>query len=176
MPERGRIGIFNRSYYEEVLTVKVHPESLVAQKVPQILIGKNVWEERYEDIRNVERYLTRNGIVICKFFLHLSKKEQKKRFLERLDNADKYWKFSGADLEERGFWKQYQEAYEDMIRATATDYAPWYVVPADNKWYSRLVVAAALIDALGSLDLRFPEVDEAQKAKLTAAREILQKE
>jgi PPK2 family polyphosphate:nucleotide phosphotransferase len=176
IPERGRIGIFNRSYYEEVLAVKVHPEFLAAQKVPQILIGKNIWEERYEDIRNVERYLTRNGIVICKFFLHLSKKEQKKRFLERLDIADKYWKFSGADLEERGFWKQYQEAYEDMIRATATDYAPWYVVPADNKWYSRLVVAAALIDALGSLDLRFPEVDEAQKAKLTAAREILQKE
>jgi PPK2 family polyphosphate:nucleotide phosphotransferase len=176
IPERGRIGIFNRSYYEEVLAVKVHPEFLAAQKVPQILIGKNIWEERYEDIRNVERYLTRNGIVICKFFLHLSKKEQKKRFLDRLNIADKYWKFSGADLEERGFWKQYQEAYEDMIRATATDYAPWYVVPADNKWYSRLVVAAALIDALGSLDLRFPEVDEAQKAKLTAAREILQKE
>ena len=176
IPERGRIGIFNRSYYEEVLAVKVHPEFLAAQRVPQILIGKNIWEDRYEDIRNVERYLTRNGIVICKFFLHLSKKEQKKRFLERLDNADKYWKFSGADLEERGFWKQYQEAYEDMIRATATDYAPWYVVPADNKWYSRLVVAAALIDALGSLDLRFPQVDEAQKAKLTAAREILQKE
>ena len=176
MPERGHIGIFNRSYYEEVLAVKVHPEFLAAQKVPPTLVGKKIWDERYEDIRGVERYLTRNGVVICKFFLHLSKKEQKKRFLDRLNKADKNWKFSAADLQERGFWKQYQDAYEEMIRSTATDYAPWYVVPADNKWYSRLVVAAVLIDALGSLDLRFPEVDDAQKAKLAAAREALQKE
>ena len=175
-PQRGRIGIFNRSYYEEVLVVKVHPELLAAQKLPQRLIGKKIWDERYEDIRHVERYLTRNGIVVCKFFLHLSRKEQRKRFLERLDNPDKNWKFSHSDLAERGFWKQYQQAYEEMIQATATDYAPWYVVPADNKWFSRLVVAAALIETLGSLDLAFPTVSDAQKAELAAAREALKSE
>jgi PPK2 family polyphosphate:nucleotide phosphotransferase len=176
MPERGRIGIFNRSYYEEVLVVKVHKEYLASQKIPPLLIGKTIWEDRYEDISNVERYLTRNGIVICKFFLHLSKKEQKKRFLERLDTPDKNWKFSAADAKERGLWGMYQDAYEEMIRATASKYAPWYVVPADNKWFSRLVVAAAIIEALGSLDLEFPKVDEAKKAQLAAAREELENE
>ncbi|MFO1082019.1 MAG: polyphosphate kinase 2 family protein [Reyranellaceae bacterium] len=175
-PQRGRIGIFNRSYYEEVLVVKVHPELLERQKIPSRLIGKKIWDERYEDIRHVERYLTRNGIVVCKFFLHLSRKEQRKRFLERLDNPDKNWKFSRADLAERGFWKQYQQAYEEMIQATATEHAPWYVVPADNKWFSRLVVAAALIETLGSLDLAFPTVSDAQKAELAAAREALKSE
>jgi PPK2 family polyphosphate:nucleotide phosphotransferase len=137
LPERGRIGIFNRSYYEETLVVRVHPELLANQKIPQQLITKNIWEERYHDIRQFERYLTRNGVVIRKFFLHVSREEQKKRFLERIDNPAKNWKFSSADLRERGFWKEYMEAYEDMICNTATDYAPWYVVPADNKWFTR---------------------------------------
>ena len=176
MPERGRIGIFNRSYYEEVLAVKVHKEFLASQKIPPSLVGKSVWEDRYQDISNVERYLTRNGIVICKFFLHLSKKEQKKRFLERLDTPEKNWKFSAADAKERGLWGKYQDAYEEMIQATATKFAPWYVVPADNKWFSRLVVAAAIIEALGSLDLEFPKVDDAKKAELAAARAALEKE
>ena len=176
MPERGRIGIFNRSYYEEVLVVKVHKEYLASQKIPPSLVGKTIWEDRYEDICNVERYLTRNGIVICKFFLHLSKKEQKKRFLERLDTPDKNWKFSAADTKERALWGKYQDAYEEMIRATATKHAPWYVVPADNKWFSRVVVAAAIIEALGSLDLEFPKVDDAKKAELAAAREALENE
>ena len=143
LPERGRIGIFNRSYYEEVLVVRVHKEVLAREKLPPSLVTKSIWEERYEDIRNTERYLARNGYVICKFFLHLSKKEQKKRFLQRLDDAAKNWKFSAADIKERGYWDDYAEAYEDMIRATAAKHAPWYVVPADNKWFSRLVVAAA---------------------------------
>ena len=159
-----------------MLAVKVHKEFLASQKIPPSLVGKSVWEDRYEDICNVERYLTRNGIVICKFFLHLSKKEQKRRFLERLDTPDKNWKFSEADAKERGFWGKYQDAYEEMIRATATEYAPWYVVPADNKWFSRLVVAAAIIEALGSLDLEFPRVDDAKKAELAAAREALENE
>ena len=176
MPERGRIGIFNRSYYEEVLVVKVHKEYLASQKIPPSLVGKKIWEDRYEDICNVERYLTRNGIVICKFFLHLSKKEQKKRFLARLDIPEKNWKFSAADAKERALWDKYQDAYEQMIRATATKYAPWYVVPADNKWFSRVVVAAAIIEALGSLDLEFPKVDDAKKAELAAAREALENE
>ena len=176
MPERGRIGIFNRSYYEEVLVVKVHKEYLASQKIPPSLVGKKIWEDRYEDICHVERYLTRNGIVICKFFLHLSKKEQKKRFLARLDIPEKNWKFSAADAKERALWDEYQDAYEQMIRATATKYAPWYVVPADNKWFSRVVVAAAIIEALGSLDLEFPKVDDAKKAELAAAREALENE
>ena len=176
LPERGRIGIFNRSYYEDVLVVRVHKELLEHQKIPRSLVGKSIWKKRYEDIANVEQYLSRNGIVIRKFFLHLSKKEQKKRFLERIDNPDKNWKFSTADAKERGYWDQYAEAYEDMIRATATKRAPWYVVPADNKWFSRIVVAAALIDALGSLDLQFPEVDDAKKAELQEARATLENE
>jgi PPK2 family polyphosphate:nucleotide phosphotransferase len=176
LPQRGRIGIFNRSYYEEVLVVRVHRELLDRQKLPTSVVNKSIWEERYQTFRNIERHLTRNGYVICKFFLHLSRKEQKKRFLERLDNPDKNWKFSAADLKERSYWNDYAKAYEEMIRATATDYAPWYVVPADNKWFSRLVVAAAIIAALGSLDLKYPEVDEAQKAELAAARATLEKE
>jgi PPK2 family polyphosphate:nucleotide phosphotransferase len=176
LPERGRIGIFNRSYYEEVLVVRVHQELLARQKLPPSLVTKSIWDDRYEDIRNVERYLGRNGVLIRKFFLHVSKKEQKKRFLERLDNPDKNWKFSMADAKERGHWDDYQEAYEDMIRATATRDAPWYVVPADNKWFTRVVVAAAIIDGLGSLDLKFPEVDEAKKKELAAARLALEQE
>ena len=170
LPERGRIGIFNRSYYEETLVVRVHPELLAKQKIPPELITKNVWEERYQDIRNVERYLARNGVVIRKFFLHVSADEQKKRFLERLDNSAKNWKFSSADSRERGFWKDYMKAYEDMICSTATDYAPWYVVPADNKWFTRVVVAGAVIDALASLDLRYPEVGEAKHQELVVAK------
>jgi PPK2 family polyphosphate:nucleotide phosphotransferase len=176
LPERWRIGIFNRSYYEEVLVVRVHKELLERQKLPPSLVTKSIWDNRYEDIRNVEKYLGRNGVVIRKFFLHVSKKEQKKRFLERLDNPDKNWKFSMADAKERGFWGDYQEAYEDMIRETATKDAPWYVVPADNKWFTRVVVAAAIIDALGSLDLKFPEVDDEKKKELAAARAALEQE
>jgi PPK2 family polyphosphate:nucleotide phosphotransferase len=173
LPERGRIGIFNRSYYEETLVVRVHPELLAKQKVPPQLITKDIWEARYEDIRNVERYLTRNGVVIRKFFLHVSADEQKKRFLERLDDPVKNWKFSSNDARERGFWKDYMKAYEDMICNTATDDAPWYVVPADNKWFTRVVVAAAVIDALDSLDLRYPEVGEAQRKELAVAKKEL---
>jgi PPK2 family polyphosphate:nucleotide phosphotransferase len=176
LPERGRIGIFNRSYYEEVLVVRVHEELLARQKLPPSLVTKSIWDDRYEDIRNVEKYLGRNGVLIRKFFLHVSKKEQKKRFLERLDNPDKNWKFSMADAKERGHWDDYQEAYEDMIRATATRDAPWYVVPADNKWFTRVVVAAAIIDALGSLDLKFPMVDDEKKKELAAARIALEQE
>jgi PPK2 family polyphosphate:nucleotide phosphotransferase len=176
LPERGRIGIFNRSYYEEVLVVRVHKELLERQKLPPSLITKSIWDERYEDISHVERYLGRNGVLIRKFFLHVSKKEQKKRFLERLDNPDKNWKFSMADAKERAYWDDYQEAYEDMIRATASKQAPWYVVPADNKWFTRVVVAAAIIDALGSLDLKFPVVDDEKKKELAAARLALEQE
>ena len=173
LPERGRIGIFNRSYYEETLVVRVHPEFLAKQKIPQKLLTKDIWEDRYEDIRNIEHYLTRNGVVIRKFFLHVSAGEQKKRFLERLDNPAKNWKFSSNDARERGFWKEYMKAYEDMICNTATDNAPWFVVPADNKWFTRVVVAAAVIDALESLDLRYPEVSEAQQKELAAAKKEL---
>jgi PPK2 family polyphosphate:nucleotide phosphotransferase len=176
LPERGRIGIFNRSYYEEVLVVRVHEEFLARQKLPPRLVTKSIWKERYEDICSIERYLGRNGVLIRKFFLHVSRKEQKKRFLERLDNPDKNWKFSMADAKERSFWNDYQEAYEDMIRATASEDAPWYVVPADNKWFSRIVVAAAIIDALGSLNLEFPKIDDAKKAELAAARAALEGE
>jgi PPK2 family polyphosphate:nucleotide phosphotransferase len=174
LPERGRIGIFNRSYYEDV--VRVHKELLERQKLPASLITTSIWDERYEDIRNVERYLARNGVLIRKFFLHVSKKEQKKRFLERLDNPDKNWKFSMTDAKERAHWDDYQEAYENMVRATASKQAPWYVVPADNKRFTRVVVAAAIIDALGSLDLSFPEVDDEKKRELAAARLALEQE
>jgi PPK2 family polyphosphate:nucleotide phosphotransferase len=173
LPERGRIGIFNRSYYEETLVVRVHPELLAKQKIPQQLITRNIWEERYHDIRHFERYLNRNGVLVRKFFLYVSREEQKKRFLERIENPAKNWKFSSADARERGFWKEYMEAYEDMISHTATDYAPWYVVPADNKWFTRVVVAAAVIDVLASLDLHYPEVTEAQRKELAAAKETL---
>ena len=173
LPERGRIGIFNRSYYEETLVVRVHPELLAKQRVPERLVTKKIWKERFEDIRNFESYLGRNGVLIRKFFLHVSKDEQKRRFLERLDNPDKNWKFSSTDAKERGYWDQYMEAYEDMIRETASPEAPWYVVPADNKWYTRVVVAAAVIDALHSLDLAYPEVDAEKKKDLDAARVVL---
>jgi PPK2 family polyphosphate:nucleotide phosphotransferase len=173
VPERGRIGIFNRSYYEEVLVVRVHPQILRKQKVPRELLTKRIWNERHEDIRSFERYLGRNGVLVRKFFLNVSKEEQKKRFLERIDQPDKNWKFSTADSHERKHWNDYQRAYEDMIRATATEEAPWFVVPADHKWFSRLVVAAAVIDALSSLDLAYPVVDAAQKKELAAAKKEL---
>jgi PPK2 family polyphosphate:nucleotide phosphotransferase len=173
LPERGRIGIFNRSYYEETLVVRVHPELLAKQKIPQQLITKDIWDERYRDIRHFEHYLSRNGVVIRKFFLHVSAAEQKKRFLERLDNSAKNWKVSAADSRERGFWKEYMEAYEDMIGNTATDYAPWYVVPADNKWFTRVVVAAVVIDALASLNLQYPEVSAEQRKQLAVVKEAL---
>ncbi len=176
IPSRGKIGSFNRSYYEEVLVVRVHPTLLRAEKLPDQLITKHIWEEwdeRYEDINSFERYLTRNGVVIRKFFLHVSKKEQKKRFLERLEDSKKNWKFSMADVQERGFWKDYQEAYEEMIQRTATKHAPWYVIPADNKWFTRLAVASAIIETLGELDLAFPDVDQAKKKELEAVRTSL---
>jgi PPK2 family polyphosphate:nucleotide phosphotransferase len=173
IPERGRIGIFNRSYYEETLVVRVHPDFLEKQNLPPELITKHVWEDRFRDIRSFERYLASNGIAICKFFLHVSKKEQKARFLERLENPEKNWKFSAADLKERAFWDEYHEAYEDMIRNTATKHAPWYVVPADNKWFTRVVVAAAVIDALASLDLAYPKVGKEKLKELAAAKRAL---
>lgn len=173
LPERGRIGIFNRSYYEETLVVRVHPEYLEGQKLPPQLVTKNVWDERFQDIRSFERYLHRQGTVVRKFFLHLSKDEQQRRFLERLDNPEKNWKFSANDAKERGFWDDYMEAYEQTIRETATDDSPWYVIPADNKWFTRVVVAAAVVDALASLDLHYPKVGEAKKKELAEARELL---
>jgi PPK2 family polyphosphate:nucleotide phosphotransferase len=175
LPERGRIGIFNRSYYEETLAVRVHPEFLAKQKIPKQFAGDNIWKSRFKDIRNFERYLTRNGVVIRKFFLHLSKGEQKRRFLERLDNPEKNWKFSANDAKEREYWKDYMDCYEDTIRHTATKCAPWYVVPADNKWFTRVVVAAAVIDALASLDLEYPKVGKKQLDELEAARKALMK-
>ena len=176
LPERGRIGIFNRSYYEEVLVVRVHPEILAKQKLPEKRVSKRIWKERYEAIAAHERYLARNGVVVRKFFLNVSKAEQKKRFLERLERPEKNWKFSTADAKERGHWKDYMRAYEDMIRATAAPWAPWIVVPADKKWFARLVVAAAVGDAMQELGLEFPEVTAAQKQELAAARKALESE
>ena len=173
LPERGRIGIFNRSYYEEVLVVKVHPEFLAAQKLPEEVLGKNVWEERYEDIRAMERHLARSGTLVLKFFLNMSRGEQKKQFLERIDDPAKNWKFSAGDVKERQHWEAYMDAYQSMIRATSTSYAPWYVVPADNKWYTRIVVAAAIVDGLASLDLDYPKLDKAKLAELATARKAL---
>jgi PPK2 family polyphosphate:nucleotide phosphotransferase len=175
MPSRGKIGIFNRSYYEEVLVVRVHPHILKAEKLPEELITKHIWEERYEDINAFEKFLTRNGIVIRKFFLHISKEEQKKRFLERLEDSKKNWKFSMDDIKERKFWDDYQEAYEEMVQNTATKRAPWYVVPADNKWYGRVVIASAIIEALHGLNLQFPDVDKAKKKELDEIRDALLK-
>jgi PPK2 family polyphosphate:nucleotide phosphotransferase len=173
MPERGRIGIFNRSYYEETLVVRVHKEILENQKLPPSLIHKNIWDERFEDIRNFEKYLTRNGVIIRKFFLNVSREEQKKRFMERLDHPEKNWKFSAADVKERGYWDKYMDAYQEMIRNTSTPECPWYVVPADNKWYTRIVIAAAIIEALGSLNLHYPKVNAAMREELRLAREKL---
>jgi PPK2 family polyphosphate:nucleotide phosphotransferase len=174
VPERGRIGIFNRSYYEETLVVRVHKELLGKQKVPPELITKDLWEERFQDIRSFERYLSRNGVCIRKFFLHVSKKEQKKRFLERIDEPEKNWKFSANDAKERQHWDDYMEAYEDMIRSTATKAAPWYIVPADNKWFTRVVVAAAVVEALDSLNLKYPKVSESKLKELAGAKRALQ--
>ncbi len=176
LPERGRIGIFNRSYYEETLVVKVHPEYLHGAKIPPELITKKIWDERYEDINAYERYLSRNGVLIRKFFLHVSKEEQKRRFLSRLEEPEKNWKFSLADAQEREHWDEYQAAYEDTIRATSTGHAPWFVIPADNKWFTRLAVAAAVYEAMDSLNLAFPEVDAAKKKELAAARAALLKQ
>jgi len=173
VPERGKIGIFNRSYYEEVLVVRVHPTLLRAERLPDELITKHIWDQRYEDINAYEEYLTRNGVMILKFFLHVSKEEQKKRFLERLEDPKKNWKFAMADVSERGFWKDYQEAYEEMIQNTAAKHAPWFVVPADNKWFTRLIVASAIIQALDELHLSFPEVAKARKKELEAVRASL---
>lgn len=173
LPERGRIGIFNRSYYEEVLVVRVHPEFLERQKLPKELVSKDIWKERYKDIRNVEKYLSRNGVIIRKFFLHLSHKEQKQRFLDRIKQPEKNWKLSVADAQERHHWKDYMNAYEEMIQNTATEFAPWYVVPADNKWFTRVVVGAAIIDALASLNLKYPEVDEAKRKELKVVEKAL---
>jgi PPK2 family polyphosphate:nucleotide phosphotransferase len=176
LPERGRIGIFNRSYYEEVLVVRVHPGILAGQHIPPQLVTKKVWKERLEDIAAHERYLARNGYVIRKFFLHVSRGEQKRRFLARLDTPEKNWKFQMADVTERQYWKAYMEAYEDAIRRTATPEAPWIVVPADNKWFTRLVVSNAIVDALEGLDLRFPELDPAHRTELARARRQLMTE
>jgi len=176
MPERGQIGIFNRSYYEEVLVVRIHPQVLESQKLPKRLVTKHIWQERFEDINAFERYATRNGIAVVKFFLHLSKKEQKRRFMERLDTPEKNWKFSAADVKERECWDAYQDAYEDMIRHTASEYAPWYVVPADNKWFTRLIVEQAIVEALKNMNLKYPKVSGAQQAALAEARQELENE
>jgi PPK2 family polyphosphate:nucleotide phosphotransferase len=173
LPERGRIGIFNRSYYEETLVVRVHPELLEKQRLPPELVTVDIWEQRFQDIRGFERYLTRNGVAIRKFFLHVSNKEQRKRFLSRIEEPEKNWKFSANDAAEREHWGAYMRAYEDMIRNTATKRAPWYVVPADNKWFTRVVVAAAVIEALSSLDLAYPTVSEAKLRDLAAAKRSL---
>ena len=173
LPERGRIGIFNRSYYEEVLVAHVHPEILERQQLPPALVGREIWEERYRSIRDFERNLARNGTRLLKFFLHVSKAEQKRRFLARLEDPEKNWKFSPSDVAERQHWKEYQRAYEDAIRATAAPHAPWYVVPADHKWFTRLVVAAAIVDALEGLDLHYPKLDAAQRRALAAGRREL---
>ncbi|MBM4002933.1 MAG: polyphosphate kinase 2 family protein [Planctomycetes bacterium] len=173
LPERGRIGIFNRSYYEETLVVRVHPELLQRQRLPPELVTRKIWKERFEDIRNLESYLSRNGVIVRKFFLHVSKKEQLRRFLSRLDEPAKKWKFSVADAKEREYWKEYQDAYEQMIEGTSTKDAPWYVIPADNKWFTRIVVAAAVIDALSSLDLHYPKLDEAGEGELEQLRATL---
>jgi PPK2 family polyphosphate:nucleotide phosphotransferase len=175
LPERGHIGIFNRSYYEEVLVVRVHPKALENERLPPPLVTKSIWEERFEDIRSFERHMARNGTVIRKFFLHLSKKEQKRRFLARLEEPEKNWKFSAADIHEREYWDDYQKAYEDMIRNTATEHAPWYVIPADNKWFTHLAVSAAILETLEELGPAYPKVDAAKRRELQAARQTLAK-
>jgi PPK2 family polyphosphate:nucleotide phosphotransferase len=176
LPERGRIGIFNRSYYEEVLVVRVHPEILAKQKLPQDRVGKRIWDERLADIANFEDYLTRQGTIILKFFLHLSREEQKKRFMERLDTPEKSWKFSAADVKEREYWDDYMRAFEEAIQATAGQLAPWYVVPADHKWFTRLIVAAAIVEAVEHLGLSYPQIDAIKKKELVTAREALARE
>src|SRR5215475_2069415 len=176
LPERGRIGIFNRSYYEEVLVVRVHEQILKQQRLPEPLVSKRIWDERLLDIAHFEDYLTRQGTVILKFFLHVSRKEQKKRFMERLERPEKNWKFSASDVQERKFWGDYMHAFEEAIRATASKHAPWFVVPADNKWFTRLVVAAAIVQAVEALELTYPEIDAETKKELVAARTALARE
>ncbi len=176
VPARGQIGIFNRSYYEELLVVKIHQELLARQKLHPSLVTKKIWKQRYEDIKNYEQYLGRNGVVILKFFLHVSKAEQKRRFIERLDRPEKNWKFSASDVAERGHWAEYQDAYEEAIRNTASRHAPWYVVPADNKWFTRLVVAAAVVDSIARLKLHHPVVGPDKRKELAAARRSLEAE
>jgi PPK2 family polyphosphate:nucleotide phosphotransferase len=176
LPERGRIGIFNRSYYEEVLVVRVHPEILRRQRLPPQSVGKRIWDERLADIAHFEDYLMRQGTILLKFFLHVSREEQKRRFMERLDKPRKHWKFSSADIRERGFWGDYMHAFEEAIRATATPHAPWFIVPADNKWFTRLVVAAAIVETVENLDLSYPKIDAAKKKELAAARAALARE
>jgi len=176
LPERGRIGIFNRSYYEEVLVVRVHEAILARQKLPPEVVSRRIWKERLRDIAGFEDYLTRQGTIVLKFFLHVSRKAQKKRFMERLDQPEKNWKFSPADVHERRYWGDYMAAFEDAIRATASKRAPWFVVPADNKWFTRLVVAAAIVEALEKLDLKYPEIDAAKRKELAAARAALVRE
>jgi len=176
LPERGRIGIFNRSYYEEVLIVRVHPKLLEAERLPLERLHKGIFKERLEDIAAFERYLAHNGTHVLKFFLHISRKEQKRRFLERLDEPEKNWKFSASDIDERGYWDDYMEAYEDAIRATSSDDAPWYVVPADHKWFTRLVVSASVVQALEGMDLAYPTLEPAQRTRLVAARKRLERE
>jgi PPK2 family polyphosphate:nucleotide phosphotransferase len=173
LPERGRIGIFNRSYYEECLVVRVHPEILATQKIPPKLVTQNIWRERFEDISDIERYLARNGTVILKFFLNVSKQEQRQRFLDRLDQPAKNWKFSLADISERALWAKYQAAYQDMIRHTSTKAAPWHVVPADHKWFARVVIGSAIVSALDRLDLKFPDVDDAARLEFKQVRDAL---
>jgi PPK2 family polyphosphate:nucleotide phosphotransferase len=176
LPERGRIGIFNRSYYEEVLVVRVHPEILKLQKLPEQLVSKNIWDKRLADIAHFEDYATRQGTKVLKFFLNVSLKEQKKRFMQRLDEPEKNWKFSASDVRERGFWSDYMQAFEEAIRATAAKHAPWFVVPADNKWFTRLVVVAAVVEAMENLDLAYPKVDAAKEKELAGARAALSRE
>jgi len=176
LPERGRIGIFNRSYYEEVLIVRVHERILKLQRLPPPLVSKRIWDERLLDIAHFEDYLTRQGTVILKFFLHVSRREQKKRFMERLDRPEKHWKFSASDVHERKYWDDYMHSFEEAIRATASKHAPWYVVPADNKWFTRLLVAAAIVDAVERLDLAYPTIDAEKKKELQAARAALSRE
>lgn len=173
LPERGRIGIFNRSYYEEVLVVRVHPQILAGQQLPPELVTKKIWQQRFDDINAYEKYLSRNGVAIRKFFLHVSKAEQRRRFMERLDFPEKNWKFSARDVKEREYWDDYMNAYEEMIRATATEHAPWYVVPADNKWFTRLVVSASIVDLMLDLKLSYPKIDATQRAALKEARAAL---
>src|SRR6476661_1021639 len=176
LPERGRIGIFNRSYYEEVLVVRVHPEVLRRQRLPASDVGKKIWDQRLADIAHFEDYLTRQGTIILKFFLHVSREEQKRRFMQRLDKPRKHWKFSSADIRERSFWGDYMHAFEEAIRTTAAPHAPWFVVPADNKWFTRLVVAAAIVETVENLDLSYPKIDAAKKKELAAARSALARE
>jgi len=176
LPERGRIGIFNRSYYEEVLVVRVHSKILESQRLPAQHVSKRIWDERLSDIAQFEDYLSRQGTVILKFFLHISREEQKKRFMQRLDRPQKHWKFSAADIRERGFWGDYMHAFEEAIKATASKHAPWFVVPADNKWFTRLVVASAIVEAVEKLALSYPKIDAAKKKELATARRVLARE